>query len=188
MVRTRETILLLGDPRLRRVCDPVDCRNPEFPADSERLLAALEQFRSEYGFGRAIAAPQIGIPRRMIAMNLGAAPFLLINPELSLRSAEQFTLWDDCMSFPWIMVKVARHTGVDLNFLDSEGNPQEWKRVEPAISELLQHEIDHLDGVLAVDRALDRDSMIARDLYCARRDYFKAQVDYAIQATVQPGS
>jgi peptide deformylase len=180
-----EEIVLLGDQRLRVVCESVtDFSETGFRRGAGRLMCALDQFRAEHGFGRAIAAPQIGIPLRMIAMNLGEGPFLLVNPELSGFSRERFTLWDDCMSFPWLMVRVERHLHLDLRYRDENGNVSSWDSVGQGVSELLQHEVDHLDGVLALDRALDRDAIIARSVYEARRDFFNAQVDYAIQSTI----
>ncbi len=181
----REQVLLVGDPRLRERCAPVtDFAAAELEEDCRRLRRALEQFRAEYGFGRAIAAPQIGILRRMVAMNLGSGPFILINPEIIARSAARFTLWDDCMSFPWLMVRLRRHTHVDLEFRTEGGEKLVWKEAEQAVSELVQHELDHLDGVLALDRALDRDSIVARQVYEARREWFDGQVDYTISPTV----
>ena len=182
----REEILLLGDPRLRKTCDPVsDFKAPEFLENSGRLMRALEQFRAEHGFGRALSAPQIGIPQRMIAMNLGDGPFLLVNPALTGHSAGMFTLWDDCMSFPWLMVRLERHLHVDLTYQDETGRQKSWPGVEMAVSELLQHEVDHLNGVLAIDRALDREAFIARAVYAARKSYFDSLVDYAITPTIR---
>ncbi len=180
-----EPILLIGDPRLRERCAPVaDFEAPGFRAECERLVRTLERFRAEYGFGRAVAGPQIGIPRRVIAMNLGRGPFLMVNPEISSRGAERFTLWDDCMSFPWLMVRVERHLRIDLDFCSETGKRGTWRNVDQAISELVQHELDHLDGVLAIDRALDRDSIVARQVYEANRERFARQVDYTIVPTV----
>jgi peptide deformylase len=162
-----------------------DFDDPVFRDDGGRLIQALERFRVNFGFGRAIAAPQIGIARRMIAMNLGAGPFLLVNPELSGLSRERFTMWDDCMSFPWLMIRVQRCLHLDLRFQDEGGRAQSWTKVDQAVSELLQHEVDHLDGILAIDHALDRDAIVARTVYEARRRYYDRQVDYTIVATVK---
>ena len=182
----RETILLLGHPGLRQPSRAVqDFEAPALGRDGRRLIRALEQFRAEFGFGRAISAPQIGIQRRMIAMNLGRGPFLVVNPEITSRSTERFTLWDDCMSFPWLMVRLERHRTISLRYRDESGEPREWGSVEQAVSELLQHEIDHLDGVLTTDRALDHDSIIARAVYTERKVFFDSQVDYAIAATIR---
>ncbi len=181
----REQILLVGDPRLRVRCGPVaDFADPGMQRDCSRLLRALEQFRAEHGFGRAIAAPQVGILRRIVAMNLGSGPFLLINPEILDRSAEQFTLWDDCLSFPWLMVRLQRHMHVDVQFRTEAGELRVWQGTGQAVAELVQHEVDHLDGVLALDHALDRDSIIARQVYEARREWFDSQVDYTISPTL----
>jgi len=180
-----EEVLLLGDPRLRIVCHPVTgFGSLELKRDGERLIRALERFRKEHGFGRAMAAPQIGILRRMIAMNLGKGPFLIVNPILSIKSPETFTLWDDCMSFPWLMVRLKRNLNVDVAYLDEKGSPQIWTGVEKSVSELIQHETDHLDGILAVDHALDKDSIVARKVYEKHRPYFDGQVDYAIVPTI----
>ncbi len=181
----REKILLLGDPGLRRVCDPVvDFESPEFRQNGRRLIRALAQFRAEYGFGRAISAPQIGIFQRIIAMNLGEGAFLLVNPEITWKSEERFTMWDDCMSFPWLMVRLERHIHIDLQFRDEGGNAQSWRRIEQAVSELAQHEADHLNGILAVDHALDRDAIIARRVYEERKEFFDRQADYFIVPTI----
>ena len=89
------------------------------------------------------------------------------------------------MSFPWLMVRLERHLHIDLKFRDEKGVLQCWNEVEQAVSELIQHEVDHLDGILAVDRALDRDSIIARKIYEQRRSYFDSRVDYFIVPTIK---
>ena len=115
-------VLLLGDPRLRRVSSPVaDRRESGFIAGRERLQATLGAFRARHGFGRAIAAPQIGIDRRFVAADLDGEPFVLVNPEIVWRSEETFTLWDDCMSFPDLLVRVRRHRSVSVRFTDCDG-------------------------------------------------------------------
>ena len=64
--------------------------------------------------------------------------------------------------------------------MDEDGRTLEWRELEQSTSELLQHEIDHLDGVLAIDRALDRESVISREVYEADVSRFAKQVDYVI--------
>ncbi len=182
----RREVLLLGDQRLRRVSEQVtDFESGEFRAAARGLVCTLEHFRAEHGFGRALSAPQIGIALRMIALDLGNGPFLVVNPQLSDLSERRFTMWDDCMSFPWLMVRVERHLRLNLNYLDEQGKPHAWSAVEQAVSELLQHEVDHLDGILAIDRALGRDAIVARSVYETQRAFFDAQVDYAIKLTIR---
>lgn len=180
-----DPVLLLGDPRLKIASAPVeDPLDPRFQAESRRLQEALEAFRAAHGFGRGIAAPQIGIPRRFIAINLGSGTRILINPGITWSSPETFTLWDDCMCFPDLLVKVRRHASISITFLDDRGNAAAWENLPCAEAELLQHEIDHLDGILAVDRALDPAAIITRAAYDADPEYFRRQVDYIIQPTI----
>ena len=171
------TVLLVGDPRLRRVAAPASPGEPGLKDDVDRLHATLARFRAEHGFGRAIAAAQIGVARRFIALNLGKGPFTMFNPEIVWRSGETFTLWDDCMSFPFLLVRVARDDSVSVEFDDEAGRRQRWERLDRATSELLQHEIDHLDGVLALDRAVDRDAIVSREVFESMPEHFARLVD-----------
>jgi peptide deformylase len=183
-----DSILLLGDPRLRVVSTPVaDTADPLFRAESRRLQAVLEAFRKAHGFGRGIAAPQIGIGKRFIALNLGDGARTLVNPVIAWRSPATFTLWDDCMCFPDLLVRVRRHLSVSVTFSDEQGRAQSWERLGQAESELLQHELDHLDGVLALDRALDARSIVYRSVFAADPAFFREQVDYLIQAPIVAG-
>ncbi len=177
-----DRILPLGDPRLRIVCEQVkDVGDRTFQAENRRLKAALNAFRSEWGFGRGIAAPQIDIPKRFVSINLGEGTHSLINPEIKWRSPETFTLWDDCMCFPDLLVRVRRNLSVSISYLDELGEPKAWEHLGQAESELLQHELDHLDGVLATDLALDARSLIYRTAFEADPAAFQCQVDYVIQ-------
>lgn len=174
-------VLLLGDPRLRaRSAEVAAYDADEFDA----LAATLDAFRRRHGFGRAISAPQIGIAKRFIAVNLGQGTFFVVNPVTTWRSEETFTLWDDCMSFPDLLVRVERARSLSLEYVDEQGRRQEWRELDQAAAELLQHEIDHLDGVLAVDRAMDRESLVMRREYERNRESFDAMVDYAIVPTI----
>lgn len=177
-------IVRLGDPRLRQTAVPVtDLKDPAFGTYANRLIATLEEFRERNGFGRALAAPQIGVPMRCIAVNLGHGSRLLINPEIVWTSVDTFTLWDDCLSFPQLLVRVRRHESVSVRFLDEQGERREWLELDRPTSELLQHEIDHLDGVLAVDRAIGRQALVDREAFAIDPEHFKLQVDYVIEPT-----
>jgi peptide deformylase len=128
----------------------------EVPGWIQQLHEAMEDVRRVYGFGRGIAAPQLGIMKRLFYLQLDR-PYVVINPELKGLSEEEFALWDDCMSFPNLLVRVKRHQSLSLHYLDEHWQPQVWQ-VEGAISELIQHEYDHLDGVLCTMRAVDEKS------------------------------
>jgi len=153
-MKTINDLLLLGDPRLYQVCEPV--KQNELPLVKEwgnDLHHVMEQIRERYHFGRAIAAPQLGIMKRLIYMNVDK-PVVFINPELSDLSDEKFELWDDCMSFPNLLVRVSRHRSLTIKYLDENWQPQQWQMTD-SLSELLQHEYDHLEGILCTMRAVD---------------------------------
>jgi|SRR5579871_323801 len=147
-------LLLLGDPRLYQVCEAVQQHEislvKEWVAD---LHNVMQDIRRKYNFGRAIAAPQLGIMKRLVYMNIDK-PVVFINPELINLSDDMFELWDDCMSFPNLLVKVKRHKSLTIKYRDEHWQEQEWIMSDD-LSELLQHECDHLDGILCTMRAID---------------------------------
>jgi peptide deformylase len=161
-MKTLKDLLQLGDPRLYEVCEPV--YENELPLVQEwvtDLHNVMQEIRAKYQFGRGIAAPQLGIMKRLIYLNLdrprGGVPIIIINPVFENLSQEKFELWDDCMSFPNLLVKVQRHKMLTIKYLDANWKAQTWQ-VEDAISELIQHEYDHLNGVLCTMRAIDNQS------------------------------
>jgi len=153
-MKTLDDLLLLGDPRLYQICEPV--LPDELPKVKDwvaDLHNVMQQIRERYHFGRAIAAPQLGIMKRLVYMNIDR-PVVFINPVLSNLSDEKFELWDDCMSFPNLLVKVMRHRELTIDYLDENWQPQQW-HLKDDLSELLQHEYDHLEGILCTMRAVD---------------------------------
>ncbi len=159
---TIRPIRLLGDPVLRARCH--DISNPRSAAArlvADDLRDTLHDFRIRHGFGRGIAAPQIGAPIRMVYIETGE-PLLLVNPEIVDVGTEDFAVWDDCFSFPGLMVHVQRAYSIGIRYQDIAGDRHELQ-VEGELAELLQHEIDHLDGVLAVDRATGLDPFCLKE-------------------------
>jgi peptide deformylase len=154
-------ILLLGNPLLRAHCEKVEnFSDPGLHTVIADLFDTLADFRRKRGFGRGIAAPQIGALKKITVLNVDR-PVTLINPEIVKRSRRKMMLWDDCFSFPDLMVKVERHVNVTVDYCDERGRGQRME-AEGSLSELLQHEIDHLNGVLAVDRAIDSKHIVLR--------------------------
>jgi peptide deformylase len=154
-------ILLLGNPVLHEQCSKVrDFNSDETRATVADLSDTLRNFRDKKGFGRGIAAPQIGSTRRIIFIDFEIqGP--LINPVITSRSRKKFRLWDDCFSFPDILVEVERHYSIAVAYQDEKGKRKTVK-AEGALSELLQHEIDHVNGILAIDRAVDSRHIVLR--------------------------
>ncbi len=155
---TVREILLLGNPQLYEISDPVEKNElPGLRAVIDDLHDTLMDFRVRHGAGRAIAAPQIGVMKRMIYLFI-EEPTFFVNPSIDRKSMEMMEVWDDCMSFPDLLAKVNRHRSCRISYLDGDWNSRR-KSLEGDLSELLQHEYDHLDGILAVSRALDDRSL-----------------------------
>ena len=154
-------ILLLGNPKLYEVSDAVKEDDvKDLPSVVADLHDTLLDFRRKYGAGRAIAACQIGFAKRLIYMFVHE-PVVFINPSLEDLSSEMIEVWDDCMCFPDLLVKVLRHKHCTIRFKDMEWNDRAMTLTDN-LSELLQHEYDHLDGILAVSRAMDGRSFALR--------------------------
>jgi peptide deformylase len=175
-------ILQLGDPKLREVALPVeDPSSPQIAALVQDLSDTLAHWRATTGYGRGIAAPQLGVTQRVIFLQLpGEKAWPLVNPQIIERSSEKNVVWDACLSFLSIFMQVERHRDVTVRYRDLAGRQQEVRAGEARnLSELLQHEIDHLDGILAVDRIVDIKTL------CTREEFEKRYRDaspYAVAA------
>jgi peptide deformylase len=177
-----QTVLQLGDPKLRESAAPVaNPRAPEIATLVKDLADTLAHWRSTTGYGRGIAAPQIGVAQRVIFLQLpGAQPWPLVNPEIIERSPEKIVVWDACLSFLSIFMQVERHREIKVRYQELQG---EWREIqagaEKDLAELLQHEIDHLDGILAVDRITDMRTLCTREEFEKR---YRAMSPYATSA------
>jgi len=156
-------ILQLGDPLLRAISTRIS-DSAAAEAVFGDLRDTLHEFRRAHGFGRGISAVQIGEPKRLIYLELDGRAWRLRNPEYEWQSETTFRLWDDCFSFPGLLVWLERSDSVRLRYEDAEGAPRTIE-ASGAFSELLQHEMDHLDGILAIDRAIDGNS------FCTRQEW-----------------
>ena len=151
-------ILLLGDPKLYE--SSLLVKKEELSSVLEvvnDLHETITYFQSQCGWGRAIAAPQIGAFKRIVYMFYKQTSSVFINPVLTDKSKEMIEIWDNCMSFPNLLVKVKRHQSCKLSYRD-ENWVEHSEVIEGDMSELIQHEVDHLDGILAVSRAIDSQS------------------------------
>ena len=159
---TIRTILRLGNPQLYEQSDNVSQSDLEQVSQTvQDLHDTMMDFREKYGAGRAIAAPQIGVMKRIIYMHIDS-PVVFLNPTLKNLSEDMIELWDDCMCFPDLLVRVKRQKRCTIEYRDMEWHLKAMD-LEDDLSELLQHECDHLDGVLAVMRAIDGRSFAYRD-------------------------
>ena len=149
-------ILQLGNPLLLQKSHRIEDFSTSLTQSLiQDLRDTLVSFREATGYGRGIAAPQIGVLQRAIFIRMQPTGFCsaLLNPEIIRASDQKMQLWDDCFSFPDLLVRVERAVQVKVAYTDEKGLPQ-WVEAEGDLAELLQHEIDHLDGILAVERAI----------------------------------
>jgi peptide deformylase len=179
-------VLQLGDPLLRQMAAPVeDPAARDIRTLVQDLADTLAYWRSATGYGRGIAAPQLGVLRRVIFLKLpGAEPWPLINPEIIERSEEKIVVWDACLSFLSIFMQVERYRQVTVRYRNLSGETLEFEAGDDrSLSELLQHEIDHLNGILAINRVVDVKTI------CTREEFEKRYRDaspYAIApATIE---
>ncbi|MBS1881285.1 MAG: peptide deformylase, partial [Actinobacteria bacterium] len=137
-----------GDPVLKSKASPVANFGPELRAEVERMVLIMQD-----GLGVGLAATQLGVLRRLLVFQAGpdSEPTALVNPEIEWASAELALAEEGCLSLPRVTVDVERPLFVRVSGRDAEGEPI---AIEAAGLEarVLQHEIDHLDGVLILDR------------------------------------
>jgi peptide deformylase len=141
-------VVKFGDPVLKSAASPVTEFDERLEADAERMIALM---RDAIGVG--LAATQLGTLRRMLVFQVGseAEPTVLVNPEIEWRSGDLATAEEGCLSLPGVVVDVERPLHVRAHAVDVHGEPLliEASGLEARV---IQHEVDHLDGVLMLDR------------------------------------
>jgi peptide deformylase len=163
-------IIILPDKRLRLVSKPVAKIN-----DDVRKLVA-DMFETMYHApGIGLAAIQVGVPSRVVVMDLSkreenAQPRTLINPEILWRSEETSPYEEGCLSIPDVHEDVTRPARVKVRYTDLEGNTHE-EDAEGLFATCVQHEIDHINGVLFIDHIskLKRARIIKKFIKAAKR-------------------
>jgi peptide deformylase len=130
-----KSILQLGDPRLREIALPVaDPSAPEVAVIVKDLADTLAHWRAATGYGRGIATPQLGVPMRVIFLQLpGEKPWPLINPEILERSEEKIVVWDACLSFLSIFMQVERSREITVRYQDMKGETHRFRAGTTAI-------------------------------------------------------
>jgi peptide deformylase len=151
-IERRETALAqvvkFGDPVLKSAASPVTDFDEELAAEADRMIGLM---RDAIGVG--LAATQLGTLRRMLVFQVGsdAEPTVLVNPEIEWRSGDLATAEEGCLSLPGVVVDVERPLYVRARAVDVHGEPLSIE-ASGLEARVIQHEIDHLDGVLMLDR------------------------------------
>ena len=150
----RDTVLL-GDPRLREIAEPIKDYEKELRPVLEDLKDTLTEHQRIYKMGRGLAAPQIGHNKRVVYVHTTTFTWYLVNPSIVYRSPETFEVWDSCFSMnAEFFVKIPRHRRIKIKYTDQFGEFHNDTFTDD-MSELLQHEIDHLDGIVCSDHLTD---------------------------------
>jgi peptide deformylase len=150
--------LQLGDPRLRAPCTAAP---EDITALTTDLADTLADWVRRTGYGRGIAAPQIGVGVRVLYLTVDR-PWVLVNPVITARAETTWEPWDACLSFSVeFFCRVRRATWIEIAYRSVAGE-RHTLRADGELGELLQHEIDHLDGILAVDRMTDATTLCMR--------------------------
>jgi len=155
-------VFMIGNPILRKKSSDVKKR-----AEAEKILGDLRDtlinLQKKKRIGRALAAPQIGYLKKVIYFNLHERSFAMVNPKIVWNSKRQFEVWDSCFSFDVsFFVKIKRHKKIRVEYRTAEGNPL-IEEFGDDMSELVQHEVDHLHGILAIDHLRDSRKIILRE-------------------------
>lgn len=152
------TIHRLGDAALRQPAKRVS----RVDASTRQLCRdMLHSMYAAHGIG--LAATQVGVNQQVLVMDLdpetpSTPPVVLINPEIRLRGSSVDTSEEGCLSIPGVYLDVVRPTWVEVGFLDERGQRRRLK-ADGLLGRCMQHEIDHLNGVLFVDRVRDGDAL-----------------------------
>jgi len=152
-------VLKMGEPLLREVARPVT----RFDAELAALVADMDDTMRELS-GAGIAAPQIGVSLRVVIFELAGNPryphlspvpyTVLVNPLLTVLSQDEEEGWEGCLSVPGLRGLVPRYRALRYQGFDAQGQPID-RTVEGFHARVVQHEVDHLDGILFPQRVRD---------------------------------
>jgi peptide deformylase len=148
-------ILQAGNDLLYEKSKPVDFQKDDVTPLMDDLKDTLEDFMQRKNLGRGISGPQIGILKQAIYIIEEGKHLQFINPRITGRSKEEMMVWDSCFCYDLdIFVHIPRHRDIEVEYQTPEGKNKKETHSGP-LSELLQHEIDHLNGILSYQHLIN---------------------------------
>jgi peptide deformylase len=169
-------VLLIGNTKLRQESSEVIDFNLELKEIIQDLKDTLIHLQETKKIGRGLAAPQIGHMKKVIIFQLPERSFVMVNPKIVWKSEEMFQVWDSCFCFEVaFFVQVERYKSIQIEYQDENGNIKK-EEFDGDLSELVQHEIDHLYGILATDLLKNVTKIMMRDEW----EKMMTQMKYAI--------
>ena len=168
-------IIAIPDPILRQISEPVKSVDKEIKKLSEDMLETMYEAP-----GIGLAAVQVGVLKRVIVIDLSKKdekknPLFIINPELTFKSDDLVSYEEGCLSIPSQFAEVKRPKKCNIKYLDIKGNEKEIK-AEGLLSTCIQHEIDHLNGILFIDHL----SKLKKDLILKKTKKQKKEIDRVV--------
>jgi peptide deformylase len=136
------------DPILRKKCEKVKEITPEIKELAKDMIETMQKNEPE---GIGLAAPQVGELKRIIVVQLGEEPAVFFNPKIIKKSREKEVMEEGCLSLPGLWLKIKRAKKVEVEAIDKNGKIIKIK-TEGLPARVLQHEIDHINGILFIDR------------------------------------
>ncbi|MFX0171783.1 MAG: peptide deformylase [Candidatus Hodarchaeota archaeon] len=156
-------VLMIGNPLLREKSTKVSNFGDQLQKIIQDLKETLNFLQETKKIGRALAAPQIGYMKKVIYFGFPKNPFVMINPQIIEKSEEKFWVWDSCFSFDVaFFVEIERYEKIKIEYQNENGEII-IKEMTGDFSELVQHETDHLEGILATDHLTDVKKIILRE-------------------------
>jgi peptide deformylase len=137
----------LGDLELRKCAEPIKVIDGEIKKLAQQMLNTMYE-----GGGCGLAATQVGRPVRLIVLDIDKGPMILINPTVLKRSWRKIEAEEGCLSVPDITVAVKRAKKVEVEFFQIDNGKRAQIKAEDLLARVLLHEIEHLDGILIVDK------------------------------------
>ncbi|MCX7832510.1 MAG: peptide deformylase [Actinobacteria bacterium] len=148
-------ILIFGEPVLKEKSKEVQNIDSNIRKTLKNMYEIMKR-----ADGVGLAAPQIGIPLRLVVIDVGEGPIFMVNPEITWYSKEEVDFEEGCLSFPGVAINITRPEKVKVAFLDEKGR-KNFLEADGLLARAIQHEVDHLDGVLIIDRATKTQRMEA---------------------------
>lgn len=165
-------VIKMGNPSLRQVCAAVSKSEINTPEFQSFLDSLIETQRAQNGAG--IAAPQVDVLQRVFTMEVTDNPrypdketfplYVAINPQIEFKSEELVDSWEGCLSIPGIRGQLPRYKKILFKALDRHGHPFEVQ-LEGFAAIVAQHELDHLNGILLIDRMETMQTLAFQDEY-----------------------
>lgn len=141
---------------------PIDkIKSPEYIKKFKYLKSCLRKYKKLTGMGRGIAGVQVGIPEKVFAyFDENKNIKIVINPKITKVSREKLKYPEMCMSAAPIIAPVIRPAWVECEYLEEDGQKQKWYKKDKMLNRVFQHELDHLEGIINIDKCLSKDLIL----------------------------